>query len=227
MRVLGLFAKYWRPGGVKTRLAERIGAEQAADLQRAMLETLLARCASQGDQRVLAYFPAENKQDFACLAGDHWRLAPQSSGDLGQRMQAFFAERFSAGASQVVLIGADSPTIPLAFIDQAFALLRDRDVVFGPAEDGGYYLLGLARLIPELFHDIAWSSSQVLQQSIEALNREQHSYSKLPSWYDVDRHDDLLRLRDELLPQRAFDAAFDPLRTCLGALELDESRPPS
>src|SRR5262249_552818 len=118
-----------------------------------------------------------------------FRLEAQCAGDLGLRMKRFFANRFAAGPSAVVLLGTDSPTLPLAFVEQAFTELQSADVVLGPATDGGYYLIGCRRL-PPLFDGIAWSSSRVLAQTVACLHEPAWQLALLPPWYDVDTPDD-------------------------------------
>jgi glycosyltransferase A (GT-A) superfamily protein (DUF2064 family) len=110
-------------------------------------------------------------------------------------MASAFATAFARGHERVVIIGTDSPDLPLAFIREAFTRLDDgeADAVFGPSEDGGYYLLALKRLHHELFRDIQWSSNGVLQESLAKARAAGISYSLLPRWYDVDTAADLAR----------------------------------
>lgn len=198
MNVLALFAKHWRPGAVKTRLAARWGSAPAARLHLVFLESLLKRLESVGDQRWLAFTPGESRAAFAELAGDNWQLRQQACGDLGQRMAALLDEAFSAGATRVVLLGADSPHLPLPHIRRAFELLEHHRVVLCPAEDGGYCLLGVRGGRPPIFTDIAWSTSQVYARTIQRLQAAGIPYASLPPWYDIDTPADLQRLRDEL-----------------------------
>jgi glycosyltransferase A (GT-A) superfamily protein (DUF2064 family) len=139
-------------------------------------------------------------------------------------MDDFFRTSFAGGAQQVVLIGSDSPTLPRDFIQQAFDELRRHEVVLGPTDDGGYYLIGLSRgtwprltetqvrvserlahvtsepyRVPPIFDDMPWSTPQVWPETIRRLDERGHSYAILPAWYDVDEPRDLKRLRDELL----------------------------
>lgn len=195
---LGMFAKHWRPGYVKTRLAASIGDAAAAEVHRACLASLLQRFAAAADLRVLAYAPADARQAFAELAGEAWRLEPQRAGDLGSRMANHFLSAFARGATRAVLIGSDSPTLPEAFIDEAFDRLEKVDVVLGPSEDGGYYLIGLRRQVDDLFRDIAWSTPAVFEQTVARLRAAGPTYAVLSRWYDVDTPADLHRLQTEL-----------------------------
>jgi len=114
--------------------------------------------------------------------------APQCDGDLGERLADFFAPQFERGAKRVVS-RSDSPTLPLDSVSSAFAQLHSADVVIGPATDGGYYLIGTSRHLPQLFADLRWSSADVLQQTTRGLERPQ-KLGLLPLWYDVDTLDD-------------------------------------
>ena len=202
MRCLGLFAKYWQPGRVKSRLAESIGAAPAADLYQTFRATLLGRLAGSADRRVLAYTPAERHDRFHQLLAEtmpeSWTLEPQPAGDLGARMRRFFDTAFAAGASHVVLIGSDSPNLPIPFVDQAFVALEQSPVVLGPTTDGGYYLVGARDATPPIFDEIAWSSPSVWQQTVDRLDALSITYRSLPRWYDVDDLTDLRRLSDDL-----------------------------
>ena len=198
MRQLGLFAKYWEPGQVKTRLAMSIGEQAASRLYREFLATTVQTFQSFPAERILAYWPLEKRLEFKQLTGSRWNLAPQTAGDLGARMQAFLAGGLTAGREQIVLIGADSPTLSPETVQLAFESLDQHDVVIGPARDGGYYLIGCRRKIPGIFEDIHWGSADVFQQTIRKLDSSPLSYTILPEWYDVDRLDDLVTLHHEL-----------------------------
>lgn len=200
---LGMFAKYWQPGAVKTRLANRVGIQAASDLYREFVRCLAARFRHCGHRRVLAYWPAERSGEFFSLAGANWSCVPQSAGDLGVRMHRFFTDSFAAGATRVVLIGSDSPTLPVAYVELAFDLLETHTVVLGPARDGGYYLLGMTSAESDIFHNIAWSTPLVWRQTVTRLEAAGTSFAQLPEWYDVDDLDDLRQLRDELHEQSA------------------------
>jgi rSAM/selenodomain-associated transferase 1 len=127
-----------------------------------------------------------------------WALGIQSEGDLGERLSQLFLTSCGRGISRVVVLGSDSPTLPLDVVNEAFDELATHEVVLGPAEDGGYYLLGARRWIPGIFRDIPWGTAEVLDTTIAALDREDISYRRLPAWYDIDRDEDLRKLRSEI-----------------------------
>ena len=123
-------------------------------------------------------------------------------------MAGFIEQQLSLGADAVVLVGADSPTLPVAYIEQAFAELRRADVVLGPAMDGGYYLVGCGRRVPPIFHGIAWSTGQVLAQTLARLEDRSWRLALLPPWYDVDTSADCGLLRTHIAALRR--AGVDP-----------------
>ncbi len=200
MNLFGVFVKHPQPGKVKTRLAADIGPENAAAVYAAFIDDLLARFHETADTRLLCYSPQTETaaKFFSTLAGDDYQLWPQPEVGLGERMAGFFQHAFDDGAKRVVLIGSDSPSLPLRYVEQAFGLLGDNDMVFGPATDGGYYLVGVnhscSEQVQELFSEIEWSSERVLAQSIERAQRCDASVGLLDPWYDVDTLDDLSML---------------------------------
>lgn len=208
MNCFGIFAKYWEPGKVKTRLAATLGSQSASEVYRLFVWTLVERFRRCADSRVLCFTPLEQAKAFAALAGADWIARPQVAGDLGARIRSFFDDCFREGAERVVLIGSDSPTIPSEYIESAFCLLRETDVVLGPTEDGGYYLVGASRDVAGIFRNIDWSTARVWEQTVSRLGELQLSYQSLPQWYDVDELTDLERLRDELLQPPNGDPAL-------------------
>lgn len=215
MDVFGLFAKHPQPGRVKTRLAKSLGDELVAELYAAFVDDLLDRFSDVADRRILAFAPNEpaSKSYFAKRSSGRFDLWPQPEGDLGSRMTAFFDDAFNAGATRVMLIGSDSPTLPMEFVQLAFDLLAKAECVIGPATDGGYYLIGMQRPIPEVFRDIAWSGPDVLQQTVARLTELQIRPAELPAWFDVDTLDDLSMLRSHLQSLRSAGSAEIPERT--------------
>lgn len=211
-------AKFWAAGAVKTRLASRIGGEAAAEFQRLSLACLLQRLTCLECDRVVAFAPADRRHDFEALAGPNWEFEPQAQGDLGRRMQAWFEAGLAAGYRQQVLLGADSPNVPIEHIRQAFEMLATRGVVLGPSADGGYYLVGAAEATPPIFSGIDWSTPNVLAQTRLRLQEAGLPCGLLPEWYDVDEWADLSRLRADLAGDTASEGAVGPLRRWLAAV---------
>jgi rSAM/selenodomain-associated transferase 1 len=188
--VLGVFAKWPRPGLVKTRLASSVGPDRAARVARAFLLDTLDRLAAIPVRRVVAFDPADAETDFAALLRGRYALRPQGDGDLGDRLTRFLTAEVAAGAGAVVVVGADSPTLPVGYVEQAFAALESVDVVLGPAADGGYYLLGCGRRVPPVFDGVGWGGRRVLAETVARLPADDWRLALLPPWYDVDTPDD-------------------------------------
>ena len=218
--LLGMFAKYWQPGQVKSRLAATLDEQRAAKVQRLFVEALVARLAKVADRRVLTFSPPERHAEFLHVAGLDWDLQPQASGDLGERMRHFFATSLDQ-ADRVVLIGSDSPDLPTEHIRAAFEALQGHDVVLGPAADGGYYLVGAARRVPPIFEGIAWSTPEVWPQTIEHLCTAGLAWHELPTWYDVDDEQSLSALVLSLTLEQASDPQLAALLARLHALLSD------
>jgi len=121
--------------------------------------------------------------------------APQQGADLGERMKNAFAVLFNSGFREVAIIGTDSPDLPPEYISETFTMLKDEqtDLVFGPAEDGGYYLLAMRRVWEELFSGLPWSSAGLLAASVAKAKALRLDVSFLPEWHDIDTGADLLR----------------------------------
>ncbi|QEG24381.1 TIGR04282 family arsenosugar biosynthesis glycosyltransferase [Mariniblastus fucicola] len=199
-RTLGLFAKAWDPGKVKTRLAATLGDEAAVAIYLELLTLHLNRFAAAGSLRSVAYSPATDVTKirfYELLASlqvaDAWDLVAQVESDLGSRMSHFFQQQFDAcgDGARVVVIGSDMPRLDSGMVAGAFELLAENDVVFGPSADGGYYLVGLSVMSEAIFRNIQWSTEQVLQQSLEICQRESLSVALLPKLNDIDNEDDL------------------------------------
>jgi rSAM/selenodomain-associated transferase 1 len=135
-------------------------------------------CFAPDDQTARDYFQSLGREDY--------ELWPQPAGSLGDRLAMFFDDVFNSGAGQVVVIGSDSPTLPLGLVAYAFTLLKDNDCVLGPAVDGGYYLIGQRGRSRPLFAGIEWSTPRVLLQTARAIADCDASLAVLPPWYDVD-----------------------------------------
>jgi rSAM/selenodomain-associated transferase 1 len=204
--VLGLFAKWPRAGAVKTRLGG--AADWGARVAHAFLRDTLTCLADVDARRVLVFSPAEAEADFAALAGGRFALEPQVEGDLGERLRSFFQARLAAGAGGVVVVGTDSPTLPRAYVEQAFVELGAADDVLGPAVDGGYYLLGCGRRLPPVFANVAWGGNRVLADTVARLSDPSWRLALLPPWYDVDTADDWAMLCGHLAALRR--AGIDP-----------------
>lgn len=206
MNIIVVFVKDPKPGAVKTRLTPFLSHEEAADLYQAFIrDTLASSHLVPGSRTQVAFTPDDAQTSLRRLVQNQdieW--FPQTGESLGDRLRHAFQRAFQAGASRVVVIGSDSPTLPPSMLIRAFETLAHSEVVLGPATDGGYYLIGLACGSAEisrydvLFEGIAWSTETVYARTIEAVRRAHLSCTELPCWSDVDQPEDLLHLTEQI-----------------------------
>ena len=189
-------AKKPEPGFTKSRLCPPFTPQEAAQFYRClMLDTLDLAARVQGVEHCVAYAPTGAQSYFQSLVPEGFSLIPQQGADLGERLANTLADRFQHGYQKVVIMNSDGPTVPLAYLEQAFRQLQHNDVSLGMGHDGGYYLIGMKQMQPELFENIAWSSDRVIFQTLDACRRLQLKVHRLPQWYDVDVGEDLQQLR--------------------------------
>ena len=216
-----LFARDPVVGQVKTRLNPFLDPQTIYDLYLCFLaDSIDTLCLVESADRFVGIKPSN-------LSGYFDRLDPscaisvfvQEGQDLGERMQNAFASRFAEGYGKVVIIGADSPSLPTKYIHQAFA--SNRDVVLGPSVDGGYYLIGMCGNVVDLFEGVTWGGNTVLEQTRERLEGSGASLELLPTWYDVDRPEDLKFLKTHLeLMAAASHGEGKSTREFLGQISL-------
>lgn len=204
-RHLLLFGKVPEPGRSKTRLAPALGEVDAARLYRAFLEDSLRLARRVGAERRTLWL-AGGGEGLERVRTRHpdVRVRPQRGPDLGTRMAAALDRSFSDGAGRTVLVGTDHPTLPSSWIERAFRELTGIDLVLGPSDDGGYYAVGLRReawpRAGRLFRDVPWSTERVLEVTRSRAEALDLSRRELPEWYDVDRPEELDRLRRDAEP---------------------------
>ncbi len=195
---LGVFVKHWSSGQSKTRLAAGVGASAAVRIARAMAKTSIDRFAAVQASRWLLIPDESSRRVFERIAKGRFAVDLQGAGGLGDRLERWFERRFAAGAAGAVAVGADAPSLPLRYLEAAFDELERHSAVVGPAQDGGYYLLGLRAPVLPVFEGIDWGTATVLCETLDRLRRLGVSFSVLPEWYDVDTGADLDRLRSDL-----------------------------
>jgi hypothetical protein len=196
---LVVFAKVPEKGGVKTRLETHFTRDQALAIYEAMLRDVLDLAVRLQPQfaEVSIYWASRSAETLPeKLVAAHPTLAHfrQRGEDLGMRMYHAIEESFFRGNKKVILIGCDSPTLPPSFLLQAVDELDTATIVFGPSEDGGYYLIGASSLVKAAFEGLPWGSSEVLARSVELMQSLGLRTALLPVWYDIDRPEDLERL---------------------------------
>lgn len=195
---LVIMARYPEPGKTKTRLARSIGNDEAVHLYRAFLTDLAHRFAGQACDLHWAYTPAEvDYQAFiATLAPSfvqHMSCFPQEGTELGARLHNIFKWSYAHQFRHTIVISSDSPQISLDIVAHARAALDDVDVVIGPADDGGYYLIAMHNPY-DVFSGIPMSTSVVMQMTIELVERQGLKVHLLEPLFDVDELPDLVRL---------------------------------
>ena len=232
MRTLGIFARQPVPGRVKTRLAADWGNERAVALYECFVRDLLGKFETTGDRRVIGFAPngEEARQWFDAASqpladGEVWKLWPQPELDLGGRMASYFETWTESAEHRTILIGSDSPSLPVEYLEEAWKLLETNDCVIGPATDGGYYLIGLRGTVADFgapFRNVEWSTAGVLAQTVELLKRHELSLGLLLPWYDVDSSEAVLALTGHLAAyeQSGTDSLLPATRQFLGAQSL-------
>ena len=214
-----VFAKNPVPNQVKTRLIPTLSPEQAATLYTAFLTDwceVLGKLPSV--DLIIAYTPAEAQSDLQALIGESAIYIPQMGDGLGERLTAATQWASEHGYTKILLVGSDSPTLPISYISQALTLLDTRDIAIGPSTDGGYYLIGfsaanVAIAVPFVFENIAWSTAGVFQQTVTRIRSLKATIGLLPPWYDIDTADDLAFLHAHISAMQLAGETVQAVRT--------------
>jgi rSAM/selenodomain-associated transferase 1 len=205
---------------VKSRLHGVLSPQEATELYRCfLLDRLDALAAVPAVERVIAFTPSGARAALAALAPPGFRLLAQDGGDLGERLTRLFAGLLGEGHGAAIAVDSDSPTLPVGYLAQGVAALDAADVVIGPTDDGGYYLIGIGAgcralvagpRCSALFEGVPWSTPRTRAATLERARALELSVSLLPPWFDVDTPADLDRLRADLRahPGPARTAAF-------------------
>ena len=190
---IALFAKAALPGGVKTRLTTRLTADQAAELHLAFVQDTWRKIEAVTPGQAYL-FTDQLWEGWGELASSS-RIRLQPGGDLGVRMQRCFEDLAGEGVERALIVGSDSPTLPIDCLRRGLESLKEHsDAVLGPCEDGGYYAVGCRRPLAGMFDGVRWSSDQTLADSESALFRVGYQITRLPTWWDVDTPVELDRL---------------------------------
>ncbi|MDZ7716750.1 MAG: TIGR04282 family arsenosugar biosynthesis glycosyltransferase [Balneolaceae bacterium] len=194
--VLLIFVKNPEKGKVKTRLAKTIGDEKALEVYKKLIAYTRQITSEVSASRKVWYsrFVPENDE----WDTEKFEKKIQQGDDLGMRMKNAFAESFTSNHVKVVIIGSDSAQITTEGIENAFSELEENELVIGPSEDGGYYLLGMQDFYPEFFEGIDWSTSKVFAQTLKIARRKGLKTSILPELNDVDNEEDWQSVKDQL-----------------------------
>lgn len=187
---------------VKSRLHPSLTAERATELYRCfLLDRLDALAGLTEIMPVVAFTPPEARVLMAALAPAGFGLVAQQGADLGERLSNLLAGLVRAGHPGAIAIDSDSPTLPMDYVVEGARVLAraGADLVLGPCDDGGYYLIGLRAPRPALFEEIPWSTAEVLPLTLEKARRLGLRVHLLPQWFDVDTESDLRRLHAQMV----------------------------
>lgn len=185
-----IFVRNLEKGKVKTRLAKDLGDDKTLAVYKYLMEYTRDVCLST-DCSAFVYY-----SDYVHL-NDTWEdncfsKHKQAGYDLGERMQNAFTDVFALGFEKVCIIGSDCYELQTEHIDGAFEKLDDSEVVLGPSADGGYYLLGSKKIVPNIFKDKDWGTASVFDDTVQTLTRLDISYTELETLNDIDTYEDLL-----------------------------------
>ena len=214
-----VFAKNPVSNQVKTRLVPTLSPEQAAIVYTAFLRDGCDTLTTLRDvDLVIAYTPTEARSDLQALIGDDALYIPQIGANLGERLASATQWAAEQGYAKILLVGSDSPTLPIAYVSKAVTLLDSRDITIGPSTDGGYYLIGfsatnIAMTVPFIFEEIAWSTAEVFQQTIARIRSRKATIGLLPPWYDIDTVEDLAFLQAHISAMRLAGETVPAVRT--------------
>ena len=196
--VLLLFIRFPEPGRVKTRLAARIGTNEAAEVYRNFILDILATLTKCGPPIRICFSPPEREAALLDWLGTGYAFRTQRGKYVGRRMRIAFEEAFDDGFSSCILVGSDVPDLPLSVLNEAVEALRGSDAVIGPAQDGGYYLIGFRRGVfpTDVFDGIPWGTSVVLRETKARLEAHGSRIQFVREWRDVDTVEDLAALSE-------------------------------
>jgi rSAM/selenodomain-associated transferase 1 len=215
-RLLAILVRAPVEGKVKTRLSPPLSPETAAALYGRMAQDIVYRLGSADEWDTAVYYsPPDAGEDIKAWLQGVDRFHPQEGEDLGERQLSVFIDSARTGYARTVLIGSDCPSISADDVSQAFSLLADSDVVMGPAEDGGYYLVGAKEPAPGIFRGIEWSTGEVLEQSMMRLREEKLSFVLTDMKADIDRYEDLAAFHRSLGGDRTSCSWYDILEKAI------------
>ena len=193
--LLVVVAKAPVPGEVKTRLYPKLTIDEATDLYRCFLQDRIKEIGRLTEiDLAISYTPEESKEYFSRFITNGFHLFPQRGKNLGERLSNIFKDKLADEYDAVSIIDSDTPDLPRSIVQQSFQLLMSNgvDAVFGPCDDGGYYLVAMRRPQPDLFQHIPWSTEAVLATTLERANAIGLKAELLPRWNDLDTFEDLI-----------------------------------
>jgi uncharacterized protein len=212
--LFALLAKDPQPGTVKPALAEALGAPMAAKLYRSCIMDLCERFSALSvHSRLVAYAPRGARKAVGLLASRHWRMIQQAGNTPGQVLESIFEQAMRTGHQRAVIMVTDCPTVPDAFVIDAFDQLMIADVVLGPTTEGGIYLIGMSLERPEMFRGIDWAADTVFDSLVERTDAFGLILGLVPHWYEVRDRGGLDRLASHLRALAVVGSEAMPKRT--------------
>jgi uncharacterized protein len=194
-----IMAKEPQVGATKTRLCPPLTLADAAKLYEVLLWDTIKMVSDISDiDLAIAITPPESTTYFQQISPEGTQLIPVGCADIGECLTYVLGKLLAIGYKRVIALNSDGPSLPPEYIYQAEQSLDHHDLVFGPAEDGGYYLVGFKEMYVEIFSGIEWSTPQVLLQTLQKVTALGLSVQLLPPWYDIDTAEDIERLQAEL-----------------------------
>jgi len=205
-----LFVKSPIKGQVKTRLAAETSEDFAVELYKCFVEDTISLTENLDVYLEVCFCPANRKITFSEWLGEQHCYRAQNGNNLGEKLRNAFENAFEEGFANVVAIGSDSPDLPANYLSESFESLAEYDAAIGPANDGGYYLIGFSKegFISEVFDNISWSTDSVFEQTVSILKQHGRKMHLLPLWHDVDTIENL-----QSLLLRTKSTAFENSRT--------------
>ena len=196
MNAVAIMARKPEPGLVKTRLVPPLSQEDASRLYHCFLLDKIEQVNGIKEaSHYVAFTPDSSRDFFENLIPTDFILLPQKGEDLGERLADVSSTLLDEGYERIAIMDSDSPNLPTRYISEGLEALESADVVLGPCEDGGYYLIGLSSKLPEIFEGIPWSTSHVTEVTTKKVRDLGKTVALLPKWYDVDTFEDLKRLK--------------------------------
>jgi rSAM/selenodomain-associated transferase 1 len=196
---LVIMAKEPEIGSTKTRLCPPLSFDEAAAISEALLlDTIQLISGIDALDLAIAITPPESEPYFRRISPPDTILIPVVCKDIGECQSIALKNLLEMGYQKVFALNADSPSLPRAYIQEALSSLDDHDLVLGPTDDGGYYLVGFKEHQARIFENVAWSTERVLDQVVEIANELDLAVKQIPSWYDVDTVEEIYQLQAEL-----------------------------
>ena len=190
---LVIFIRFPHPGKVKSRLTRMLGPEKATVLYQLCAQKIIRELDGLPGEvnKYLSYSDHRDKDKIRHWIGSRFRLIPQAEGDLGQRLEQSFRSLLEGGSGKAIIMASDVPDLSTDVVNDAVSALDNYDLVIGPCNDGGYYLIGMKRPHSELFKGITWSTDKVLEQTLTIAGEQGLSVFSLTTLRDIDTGDDL------------------------------------